>query len=71
VAALVSTALEAAGISAVLSGGAVVSIYTHNEYESADLDPRESALRRVPARTARHWRRDDSRDGSRLAAYFH
>jgi hypothetical protein len=37
-AALVSTALEAAGISAVLSGGAVVSIYTNNEYESHDLD---------------------------------
>ena len=37
-AALVSTTLEAAGISAVLSGGAVVSIYTNNEYESNDLD---------------------------------
>lgn len=37
-AALVSTTLEAAGIAAVLSGGAVVSIYTNNEYESNDLD---------------------------------
>ena len=37
-AAIVSTTLEAAGISAVLSGGAVVSIYTNNEYESNDLD---------------------------------
>lgn len=37
-AALVSTTLEAAGIEAVLSGGAVVSIYTSNEYESGDLD---------------------------------
>jgi hypothetical protein len=37
-AALVSTTLEAAGITAVLSGGAVVSIYTNNEYESNDLD---------------------------------
>ena len=37
-AAIVSTTLEAAGISAVLSGGAVVSIYTDNEYESKDLD---------------------------------
>src|SRR5690349_1025360 len=37
-AAIVSTALEAAGLSAVLSGGAVVSIYTNNEYESGDLD---------------------------------
>jgi len=35
---IVSTTLEAAGISAVLSGGAVVSIYTNNEYESSDLD---------------------------------
>lgn len=33
-----SAALEAAGISAVLTGGAVVSIYTNNEYESGDLD---------------------------------
>jgi hypothetical protein len=37
-AAIVSVALEAAGISAVLSGGAVVSIYTNNEYRSGDLD---------------------------------
>lgn len=37
-AAIVSGSLEAAGISAVLSGGAVVSIYTHNAYESDDLD---------------------------------
>ena len=37
-AAMVSTTLESAGISAVLSGGAVVSIYTNNEYESGDLD---------------------------------
>lgn len=35
---IVSTTLEAAGISAVLSGGAVVSIYTDNEYQSGDLD---------------------------------
>ncbi len=37
-AALVSEALQAAGIQAVLSGGAAVSIYTRNEYESGDLD---------------------------------
>ena len=37
-AALVSTTLERAGVDAVLSGGAVVSIYTNNEYESGDLD---------------------------------
>jgi len=35
---LISTALENAGITAVLSGGAAVSIYSDNAYESADLD---------------------------------
>jgi hypothetical protein len=38
VAALVCTTLEQHGIRAILSGGAVVSIYSHNEYESKDLD---------------------------------
>jgi hypothetical protein len=38
VAALVCTTLEQHGIRAVLSGGAVVSIYSHNEYQSKDLD---------------------------------
>ena len=38
VAAIVSNALQKAGIAATLSGGAVVSIYTDNEYESKDLD---------------------------------
>lgn len=37
-AALVSQALIDAGIDAVLTGGAAVSIYTRNQYESADLD---------------------------------
>jgi hypothetical protein len=37
-AALVSQALERAGITATLSGGGAVSIYTENEYESHDLD---------------------------------
>jgi len=37
-AAQVSQALIDAGINAVLSGGAVVSIYSKNEYESGDLD---------------------------------
>ena len=37
-AARVSQALADAEINAVLSGGAVVSIYTRNEYESGDLD---------------------------------
>lgn len=37
-AALVCTTLEAHGISVVLSGGAVVSIYSDAEYVSDDLD---------------------------------
>lgn len=35
---IVSTALESSNITAVLSGGAAVSIYTENRYESRDLD---------------------------------
>jgi hypothetical protein len=35
---LVCSRLEADGISVVLSGGAAVSIYSENEYESYDLD---------------------------------
>jgi len=37
-AAIVSDALERAGIIATLSGGAAVCIYTDNRYESEDLD---------------------------------
>jgi len=37
-AAVVSEALESAGLEAVLSGGGVVTIYSDNEYESLDLD---------------------------------
>ena len=37
-AAIISQALDAAGITATLSGGGAVSIYTHNEYQSEDLD---------------------------------
>ncbi len=35
---IVSVALERAGITATLSGGAAVTIYSHNAYQSADLD---------------------------------
>lgn len=35
---IVATALQKSNVHAVLVGGAVVSIYTHNEYESGDLD---------------------------------
>lgn len=37
-AALVSEALEKAGVRATLSGGGAVSLYSDNEYESRDLD---------------------------------
>lgn len=35
---MVCEAMKRHGIDVVLTGGAVVSIYTHNEYQSADLD---------------------------------
>ncbi|MCL2402966.1 MAG: hypothetical protein FWC86_01835 [Coriobacteriia bacterium] len=37
-ASVVSTALENAGVDAVLTGGGAVSIYSNNEYQSYDLD---------------------------------
>jgi hypothetical protein len=43
-AAIVSDALENAGIIATLSGGAAVSIYTGNRYQSVDLDFVTTAL---------------------------
>ena len=43
-AALVSEALEAAGVSATLSGGSAVSLYTENRYVSEDLDFVTAAL---------------------------
>ena len=43
-AALVSEALEAAGIVATLSGGSAVSVYTENRYVSEDLDFVTTAL---------------------------
>ena len=44
-AALVSQTLEAEGIKATLSGGGAVSVYTHNRYQSSDLDFVTSARR--------------------------
>ena len=35
---IISEALEDAGITATLSGGGAVSIYSHNQYMSHDLD---------------------------------
>ena len=43
-AAVVSETLENAGITATLSGGAAVSIYSDNRYQSADLDFVTAAL---------------------------
>ena len=43
-AAIVSSTLEDAGIVATLSGGGAVSIYSHNRYESSDLDFVTAAL---------------------------
>lgn len=43
-AAIVSDALQRAGIVATLSGGAAVSIYTENRYQSEDLDFVTAAL---------------------------
>jgi hypothetical protein len=43
-AAIVSEALEEAGIIATLAGGAAVSIYSDNKYESVDLDFVTAAL---------------------------
>lgn len=64
VAAAVCDALERARIPVVLSGGAVVSIYSENEYESFDLDfIRTGVARSVDAvmiglgfrKEGRHW----------------
>lgn len=64
VATIVCDALAKAGISVVLSGGAAVSIYSENEYESYDLDFIPTGLgRRVDgtmkslgfSRRQRHW----------------
>jgi hypothetical protein len=69
VATLVCTRLEADGISVVLSGGAAVSIYSENEYESYDLDFIPTGLARRVDRTMnalgferqqRHWVHPDN-----------
>ena len=69
-AALVCSTLEAHGISVVLSGGAVVSIYSDAEYVSYDLDFVPIGLaRKVDAamqclgfeKTQRHWTHPKSR----------
>jgi hypothetical protein len=70
VAALVCSTLAAAGIEVVLSGGAVVSIYSDNAYESDDLDLIATGLARDPgpvmrelgfSRQHRYWRHPSSR----------
>jgi hypothetical protein len=70
VAALVCATLESRGIEVVLSGGAVVSIYTENAYESFDLDFIQTGLTRkvAPAmeelgfhKEARYWKHPATR----------
>jgi len=69
VAALVCSTLERHGIRVVLSGGAVVSIYSDDEYASYDLDfvaaglarRTEAAMRELGFREeGRHWRHSDT-----------
>ena len=69
IAAVVCEALDRAGILVVLSGGAVVSIYSDNAYESFDLDfVRQGVARKVDRvmnelgfrRQGRHWTHPDS-----------
>ena len=69
-AAAVCGALERAGFTAVLTGGAVVSIYSENEYASFDLDIISNASRAALDRTmndlgfsrgaGRHYEHPDS-----------
>jgi hypothetical protein len=69
-AAAVCSALEADGIQVVLSGGALVSLYTENRFRSADLDFVRTGLgRRVDAtmgrlgfekRPGRYWSHPES-----------
>ena len=70
VAALVCSTLDQHGISVVLSGGAVVSIYSDHEYVSYDLDFIQTGLARKVDRAMeslgflrqqRHWRHPRSR----------
>jgi len=70
VAALVCSSLEQRGIDVVLSGGAVVSVYTENEYESYDLDFIQTGLARnvEPVmkdlgfwKEGRYWKHPDTR----------
>jgi hypothetical protein len=66
----VCTALDESGISVVLSGGAVVSIYSENVYESFDLDFIRTGLERkvddvmenlgFEKKAGRHWAHPES-----------
>lgn len=68
-ASVVCDALDRSGIEVVLSGGAVVSIYSENEYESYDLDFIRTGLARNfdPVmeglgfeKSGRHWKHPES-----------
>lgn len=64
VAVTVANVLEAAGIHAVLTGGACASIYTLGRYQSVDLDfvlqDRVARKRSEPAATRKAFRRPGS-----------
>lgn len=69
---IVSAALEAAGIYAVLSGGAVVSIYTNNEYDVGTLrllTPTQCVMDRLAAYF--HWNDLQSLDQALMVASSH
>jgi hypothetical protein len=70
VAALICSTLDRHGIRVALSGGAVVSIYSENEYESYDLDFIATGLARnvsIPMKdlgfhkAGRYWKHPNSR----------
>lgn len=70
VASLVCATLDRHGVRAVRSGGAAVSIYSEDEYESYDLDFIVTGIARTTAaameelgfqRDGRHWRHPDTR----------
>lgn len=54
-AATISQHLEAQGVVATLSGGAAVSIYTNNRYQSYDLDFVSSAGSVQLSKAVAHW----------------
>lgn len=65
---MISEALEAAGITATLSGGGAVSIYSKNQYMSPDLDFLTSADHKSLLNAIAH--RDDSVQGAGIEVWL-